>query len=878
MIKKVRPMESRVKKLILLISVCCILGLSIINYFNLPKIKLEEDFENDDLPLSTSDEYIVPQTISDHLWSPDGNKLAYIKPPPGEAWNCEIWIADKAPNSAELVNHQLIYTGAAYEGLLDWRADWLLIMIQFEEGTPSSYYGKNEIWKIKTDGTNLIQLTFTETNGIRTTWSNEAYDNRGTANWARFIPGEDLIYFRAHNGNGWYRSYVCNDDGTDNWYDISYPDYAFRIDMSPTGNKLLWGHATYYNNPTTLRASNVDGSGRVTIKSFSERTSFIALADGNTIIWHSNDNIYAINMDGSNERTVIDDSYAYLTWNYNPANSQELLMSSNRLDGNMHLFKINIDGSDLIQLTDTGTSQDVFPILSPNGQFLSYLRLPYDYDMQTSPQPHPSDLIIKNLTPNQEPELTNGNVSPTLGNQGTLFDFSVLYTDLNNDDPSYVTLFINETSHFMEKVIPSDNDYTDGCLYHYQSYLAPSVFNYSYYFECNDTIATNATTIFSNLKVEESNSYSPELLSANVFPFTGVNSTEFSFTVWYFDEDNNSPLNVNITIDIQTFSMIKSNPLDNIAIDGILYTYNTTLNYGFHYFQISCNDGGYTNSTGLLSGPDVHPLYGAEPVKLYQPMSFSEINDLFINFSWYSLELEFDSVNYTLEISNSSDFADPIYQITEIPESSYLTSIQVPVDLASGRHYWRVRPTYGNRSGRWSNPSHFNYFINIEGPVLILHEITPSQGNQLTTFKITAVYSDADNNVPEYVHIIIDGISYIMTQVDPLDNNYIDGSIFQYLTLLKPSDTVCTFSFECSDGDHQYSTSDYEGPIVQFDENPITPQDNNFDSVNLLVIFITLGVTLGGIIPFVVLAEISSKKMKLTDNISSKIKKKRIKF
>ena len=100
-----------------------------------------------------------------------------------------------------------------------------------------------------------------------------------------------LIYFRAHDGNGWWRAFVCNDDGTDNWQHRSYPEFAFRISMSPTGNKLLWGHATYWNNPTTLRASNVDGSGRSTVKSFSKSTSSFVLADGNTVVWNDINNI-----------------------------------------------------------------------------------------------------------------------------------------------------------------------------------------------------------------------------------------------------------------------------------------------------------------------------------------------------------------------------------------------------------------------------------------------------------------------------------------------------------------------------------------------------------------------------------------------------------
>ena len=155
------------------------------------------------------------------MWSPDGTKVAYIKSPNEQVWNCELWVADRSPTSEQLINHQLIYFGAEFNGLLDWQDDWILFRIRFEQGTPSSYYGRNELWKIRADGTELTQVTFTYTNGIKTK-NYYYYKNRGSTSWGMFIPGTSLVYFSAHNGNGWYRAFVCNDDGTDNWQHISF--------------------------------------------------------------------------------------------------------------------------------------------------------------------------------------------------------------------------------------------------------------------------------------------------------------------------------------------------------------------------------------------------------------------------------------------------------------------------------------------------------------------------------------------------------------------------------------------------------------------------------------------------------------------------------
>ncbi|MFW9993316.1 MAG: hypothetical protein ACFFD4_14830 [Candidatus Odinarchaeota archaeon] len=360
--------------------------------------KPEVVYQGPDVFIITDDE---EYSITDHIWSPDGTKIAYVKCLEGQLWKGELWVADKSPTSAELSNEQLIYTGVDGYGLADWLGDWLLVMVRTEEGTPGEYYGRNELWKIRDDGTDLKQVTFSYSNGIRTEWWNTAYTNRGTVNWGKIIPGTDLVYFSAHNGNGWYKAYTCKADGTDQYQLISENYYSFTIALSPTGNKLVWGHATYWNNPTTLMASNADGSHRFTIKAFDYRTFPLVLADGNTIIYSfapADGNIYAIDIEppGSNQRTVIDDEYTNSWANYNPVDEQSLLMISDRApDGNQHVFRINVNGTDIVQLTE-GPYDDESPAYSPDGKYILYRRLPDDYDKENNSPPYPYELVVRN--------------------------------------------------------------------------------------------------------------------------------------------------------------------------------------------------------------------------------------------------------------------------------------------------------------------------------------------------------------------------------------------------------------------------------------------------------------------------------------------------
>lgn len=761
-------MKNTNQKTIVTIILCMIFGFSVVfviksslskTYFS----NYQGNFENDDpANLRLASEYVISEPISDHLWSPDGTKLAYIKPQVGQWWNCEIWVADKSPNSAELINHQLIYTGALYVGLYDWQGDWLLIRIRFEEGTPSSYYGAGEIWKIRYDGTGLIQLTFTETNGIRTTWSNTAYTNRGTASWAKFIPETNLIYFGAHNGNGWYKSFVCDDDGTDGWYHISNPDYAFRIEMSPTGNKLLWGDASYWDDPLTIRASNIDGSGRVTIKNLPGRTTIIALADGNTMIWNQNDNIYAIDLDGTNERTVIDDAYVNQAWNYNPANDQELIFGSSRLDGNMHLFKMNVDGSDVVQLTDASPYHDEAPILSPDGQYISYLRLPYDFDKLSNPQPYPYDLVVKSLIP--------------------------------------------------------------------------------------------APIIVINSPANDANCH---LIAPN-YDITITGEYE---AVWY-------------TLD---------NGATNITASGLTGTINQTewdkVGEGVVNLRFYVNNTlGYSSYSEVSINKDLNPLYGNDPIELLTPHPSSQISSNLLNFSWSSLDTGYGAVNFTLQVSNVTNFSNIIFQSGDIAEIPIVTNFSVPLSITQGVYYWRVKPRFGNYNGSWSSYAKFTFVVNENTPLLVLDGITPTDGTSTTIFRFTVIYSDLDNNIPEYVEILINGIHYSMEMVHPSDEDFTDGCIYQYLTLLAPSTTAYTISFECSDSAFQFSTSTYQGPLVESDSTPSNNQaDDNLNSTNIFAITMTLGIAIGILIPFVAFAEKQVKKIKLGEKTSAKIKKKQIK-
>ncbi len=332
-------------------------------------------------------------------------------------------------------------------------------------------------------------------------------------------------------------------------------------------------------------------------------------------------------------------------------------------------------------------------------------------------------------THDNAPFLSQGVVSPSASNQSALYNFSVKYTDIDNDTPDFVNVIINGTNYSMEKVDIFDSNYTNGCVFYYQTYLSPAKYNYTYNFECSDKLFYNSTILYSNLEVNETNIYVPYFSNSQVSPIVGSPLTLYNYTVLYFDDDNNLPIYVNITINQTIYSMLACNTFDNNVMDGTQYYFNTTLDPGYYKFRINCSDGLFVNSTSWINNPKVDPFYDIGGVTLLNPLNSSSIFTGIINFTWVSLEASFGSVNYTLQISNVTDFSEILYEKTEIKEKPAISNLSLYNSYQSGLYYWRVQTTYGTFKGNWSEYFMFNLTHNELAPNLNYGSVTPKIGD-----------------------------------------------------------------------------------------------------------------------------------------------------
>ena len=573
---------------------------------------------------------------------------------------------------------------------------------------------------------------------------------------------------------------------------------------------------------------------------------------------------------------------------------------------------------------------------------------------------------VSNVENNLAPLLMNGSVSPPMGNQSILYNFSVFYVDINDFAPISVDLLANGASYQMAKLYPTDENYTDGSIFQYLTYLQPGAYNHSFKCSNGKFIATYSPSTW--LIVNRTNDLSPYLTEPRVSPEIGGNSTWFDFRVNYFDADNNFPSYINVSVNFTSYEMVQVNPLDNNVMDGVEYHFKTRLKFGYYQFQITSSDGIYNNTTFWINAPEVTPFYelteelivinevftghpsyielynygidknmtdwtlqlyydnvlintyefptgwifhkhfvvvwhekwgmmtgidnatdlfadwgipwdsgkiavglfnnwgyhqdwfqtstftGTRPsdvkwtknspialnsdcayrlgdedtnnasdwlieeygtpgnlnsgqtgerknslfATLLNPPNNSALFSDLIEFSWKSLELPLNPLNYTFQISNTSNFLNIIQEVRDIHDILNICSENISINLPTGQYFWRLCPVYGVFSSFWSDYSILYITSNEYAPKLIDGKVSPRNGTQYTYFNFSVTYLDSDNNPPLSVNISINEKTFSLEKQNISNNNYNDGCIFEFQTLLEPR--FYNYSFKCDDG------------------------------------------------------------------------------
>jgi hypothetical protein len=387
-------------------------------------------------------------------------------------------------------------------------------------------------------------------------------------------------------------------------------------------------------------------------------------------------------------------------------------------------------------------------------------------------------------------------------------------TDLSTDgvasgDSFRIAQWLSAT---MKPANPADTDYTTGVVYEFNTAtnveLAPGV--HRYYFEFTDDwggwlypndanvkvegetvrYPANPHTYFSGPEVRENVApilrdfrFSPQSVTPG--EADGTTATAFTFYVTYEDQDNDPPAFVRLGIDGTeqdpdlVLTMVPDTPEggtpDVVYTDGAIYKSTPVrLAEGSHVFYAQTSDG---KSRFPVSLPHEAPYFSgpqdADNPGIYEP-----------------------SVPGPRVEAN-------IAPTLSFPEDDDGTTRVDPDDSTS----------------------------QIDPPGL-----EPNSGRPNTAFTYRVLYTSAVRlgrvlgNPPEFVRVFIDGVGHDMTQVNPADNDYTGGVLFEYTASNLAAGVPHTYFFLASDGLDRArlpATGDtpdrYDGPMVL--EPPKVPTD-----------------------------------------------------
>ncbi len=475
----------------------------------------------------------------------------------------------------------------------------------------------------------------------------------------------------------------------------------------------------------------------------------------------------------------------------------------------------------------------VVPTL-PGGTHRFHFEASDGYRSVRLPQFPVNDLRVK---VNNPPALSIEGInplSPLTGNPGVEFRYRVIYSDLDGNPPDFVRLVVDGTQTFDMTATTTSPNYRAGVIYektlpsgalpvgpHTFAFLAKDFDTGSPSFD-GETVQIGP---FDGPIVTTSGE--PVLSQGEVIPEFGGESTEFNFRVLYTDPDNDAPQYVKVFIDDVEYS---AQPAGGTSfLTGVYYSYKTNLAAGTdHRFRFEASDWAH-----VVKFPADGSEITGKPVVSFKPV---------LSNGTVTPSTGFAGDTFTFRVTyRDPDGVPPAAEIGYVrgrieglPEPLELAPFgDPPYDYASGVVYQGTRtlpaglaPLYQHRFFFEASDGYDAVRLDPSPNILTVYEgraelrngtLSPLTGTATSTFTYSVYYFDPNNQAPRAVYVYVDGVRRTMSKVDPSDNNYRDGALYQYSTRLTTAGTY-TYRFEADTAAFGIislpSTGELTGPTV----------------------------------------------------------------
>ncbi len=378
---------------------------------------------------------------------------------------------------------------------------------------------------------------------------------------------------------------------------------------------------------------------------------------------------------------------------------------------------------------------------------------------------------------NTAPELlepAGGTVTPTSGDQGTLYTFRVIYKDAEGQAPlasngGYIRVVIDGVEHDMA---PNGTpDYVNGAVFEFATTLGAEPAVHQYHFVASDggnAVRLPTTGAFTGPNVNDFTKLSNPRVTitpaGNAEP-RGRSDAEYAFQITFTNPSGTAPVgNIVVEIDGAPYVLNETVPASPSPADfraGV--TYQIRLNApsapvtpGQHTFQFRFQNGEFSTAGQTVAVNHVPVLLnnmvttdGSTPTtqvsKVARPIFLVTYRDADNDApKFVKLFIDGDATGVNMTSTGGTNY-----------QAGVVYRYQTPSPLAIGNHTYRITAQDADPFAEDAAEVTGSFEVLNLKPVLSDGSVTPATGSHNAAFTYSVKYTDGDGDAPAFVRVRI---------------------------------------------------------------------------------------------------------------------------